>query len=95
MKLEALFDQYEAAHKDKRNKICHKIGIPLIILSLIFLISSRGESMWAWWVFGVGWAFQFVGHAFEKTWPEFLKNPIFLIVGPLYFVREIQRKIKK
>jgi len=91
MSLDKLLNQYGAAHKDPRNKFFHKLGIPMIIVSIIALLISGGAA-WAWWVFGIGWAFQFVGHAFERTWPEFMKNPIFLLIGPLYFVREIRRR---
>ncbi len=94
MSLESLMNQYARAHSDPRNKFCHKVGIPLIIVSIIALFVTQGAA-WAWWVFGVGWVFQFIGHAFERTWPEFMKNPIFLFVGPLYFAREISRKLKK
>jgi len=93
--LQELFDQYGKAHSDSRNKICHKIGIPLIIVSLIALITQGWGTEWAWWMFGIGWAFQFIGHAFERTWPEFMKNPIFLAIGPLYFVNEIIKKFKR
>jgi len=90
--LDRLFEQYAAAHQDPRNTLCHRIGIPLIAVSLVALVSTSGGAPWAWWVFGIGWAFQFMGHAFERTWPEFMKNPIFLVIGPLYFVRELLKK---
>lgn len=91
MSLEKLLEQYGAAHKDPRNKLFHKLGIPMITISIVALLLTQGAA-WAWWVFGVGWLFQFVGHAFERTWPEFMKNPIFLFVGPIYFVRELRRR---
>lgn len=88
-------NQYGQAHRDPRNKFCHKIGIPLIILSLIGLIIYGVESYWSWGLFTLGWIFQFVGHAYERTWPEFMKNPIFLLIGPLYFVQEVRKKIRR
>jgi uncharacterized membrane protein YGL010W len=93
MNLDALMKQYAQAHTDPRNKLCHKIGIPLIVVSIVALMASMGAA-WAWWLFAIGWGFQFVGHAFERTWPEFIKNPVFLIVGPLYFIREMRRRNK-
>jgi len=30
-----LFDEYGAYHRDRRNLICHEIGIPLIVLGII------------------------------------------------------------
>ncbi|HTJ26298.1 MAG TPA: Mpo1-like protein [Candidatus Limnocylindria bacterium] len=33
-----LFDEYGRYHRDRRNRICHEIGIPLIVLSLEALL---------------------------------------------------------
>jgi uncharacterized membrane protein YGL010W len=33
-----LFDDYGAYHRDPRNRLCHEIGIPLIVLSLEALL---------------------------------------------------------
>ena len=30
----ALFEEYGAYHRDPRNRLCHEIGIPLIVLSI-------------------------------------------------------------
>jgi uncharacterized membrane protein YGL010W len=35
-----LFDEYGAYHRDPRNRLCHEIGIPLIVLSLEALLRS-------------------------------------------------------
>ena len=34
----SLFDDYGAYHRDRRNVICHEIGIPLIVLGIIALL---------------------------------------------------------
>src|SRR6202171_5600223 len=34
----SLFDDYGAYHRDRRNRICHEIGIPLIVLGIIALL---------------------------------------------------------
>src|ERR1700676_1585614 len=34
----SLFDDYSAYHRDRRNLICHEIGIPLIVLGIIALL---------------------------------------------------------
>jgi uncharacterized membrane protein YGL010W len=91
-KIQELLVQYGKAHSDPRNKFCHKIGIPLIIISLVALLIRGPELSWAWWTFALGWGFQFVGHAFERSWPEFIKNPVFLLIGPLYFAQEILKE---
>jgi uncharacterized membrane protein YGL010W len=33
-----LFDDYGAYHRDRRNLVCHEIGIPLIVLGIIALL---------------------------------------------------------
>src|ERR1700730_10207536 len=33
-----LFDDYGAYHRDRRNLICHEIGIPLIVLGIVALL---------------------------------------------------------
>ena len=33
-----LFDGYGAYHRDRRNLICHEIGIPLIVLGIVALL---------------------------------------------------------
>src|SRR5687767_5317358 len=76
--------QYGESHTHPANRLCHTIGIPLIALSfpaLLLLLADR--SLWTIPVgmFVVGWIFQFVGHAYERKPPEFLKDPRFLFVG--------------
>jgi uncharacterized membrane protein YGL010W len=34
----ALLEEYAAYHRDRRNLICHEIGIPLIVLAIIALL---------------------------------------------------------
>jgi uncharacterized membrane protein YGL010W len=34
----SLFDDYGTYHRDRRNLICHEIGIPLIVLGIIALL---------------------------------------------------------
>ena len=68
------------------NKLTHTIGIPMIVISLgvIFFNWKIGVSM-----FIVGWILQFIGHAFEGNKPAFFSNPIYLLVGPLWFIKKL------
>jgi uncharacterized membrane protein YGL010W len=34
----SLFEDYGAYHRDRRNLICHEIGIPLIVLAIVALL---------------------------------------------------------
>ncbi len=77
-------EDYKAKHKHPLNRLAHSIGIPLIVLSLpLFFVNW----MWGLALFIVGWTFQFLGHALEGNQPAFFKNPLYLLVGPLWLVR--------
>jgi len=38
-------------------------------------------------LFIAGWILQFVGHAIEGNQPAFFRNPIYLLIGPLWLAR--------
>jgi uncharacterized membrane protein YGL010W len=77
-------ENYRAKHQHPLNRLSHSIGIPLIVVSLpLFFWSWR----WALALFVVGWVFQFVGHWIEGNSPAFFRNPVYLIVGPVWLVR--------
>ena len=76
--------QYSTSHQNSVNRICHTIGIPMIAASLpLFLVAPFVTGFWRWplALFLTGWAFQFVGHAFEGKAPEFFTDWRFLFVG--------------
>jgi uncharacterized membrane protein YGL010W len=76
--------QYASSHQHPVNRVCHTVGIPLIVLSLLLLIpAALLEGFWKWplALFVVGWIFQFIGHAFEGKEPEFFHDWRFLFVG--------------
>jgi uncharacterized membrane protein YGL010W len=77
-------ETYKAKHQHPLNRLSHSIGIPLIIVSLpLFFWNWR----WALALFVLGWVFQFVGHLIEGNQPAFFRNPLYLIVGPVWLVR--------
>jgi uncharacterized membrane protein YGL010W len=41
--------------------------------------------------FVIGWIIQFVGHAFERQPPEFVRSPLNLLLGPLFVLNEVFR----
>lgn len=87
---EPLIGNYKARHQHRLNQLCHTIGIPLIVLSLpVFFFRWR----WALAMFVAGWIFQFVGHLIEGNQPAFLRNPIYLVIGPWWLVRRAARAI--
>lgn len=89
---ESFVDTYKAKHRHPVNKVCHTIGIPMIVVSLpLFFFNWR----WALGVFVLGWIFQFVGHAVEGNHPAFFKSPIYLFVGPWWLIRRAVNAISK
>ena len=85
--------QYGRSHQNPINRICHTLGIPLIVLSLpLFLLAPWVHGLWrvALGLFVAGWLFQFAGHAVEGKPPEFFHDWRFLFVGLRWWVAKIR-----
>ena len=88
--------QYSSSHQHPFNRLCHTIGIPLVVLSLLlFLVAIFVSKLWviALATFVIGWALQFVGHAVEGKPPEFFKNWRFLFVGARWWLAKVRGRI--
>ena len=83
-----LMKSYEADHQDPRNQACHKVGIPLIAASIPVGATIVGRPLAAA-MFTTGWAFQFVGHAFEGKKPSFVDDKRQLVVGLLWWTKKV------
>jgi uncharacterized membrane protein YGL010W len=82
----SFMENYKEKHKHPLNKLSHSIGIPMIVVSLpLFFYNWK----WALGLFVMGWIFQFVGHAIEGNQPAFFKNPMYLLVGPMWLMRRV------
>ncbi len=88
-----LMNKYSADHADLRNQACHKVGIPLIALSLPIGATVVGLPLAAA-MFTTGWTFQFVGHAFEGKKPSFVNDKRNLAVGLLWWLKKTGVPIK-
>jgi uncharacterized membrane protein YGL010W len=85
--------QYGRSHQHPVNRFCHTLGIPLIVVSLpLFLLALFVPRLWPvpLALFGVGWIFQFVGHAFERKAPEFFHDWRFLLVGLRWWIAKVR-----
>ena len=85
--------QYSSSHRNAVNRVCHTIGIPLIVVSLALLLAVPFVA--GFWripvaLFVLGWIFQFVGHAFEGKLPEFFHDWRFLLVGARWWVAKVR-----
>ena len=86
-------EEYSHSHTHPINKLTHKIGIPMIALSLpLFLIAPFVTNFWIapTALFVTGWIFQFVGHYFEGKPPEFFKDWRFLFVGVRWWLKKMR-----
>jgi uncharacterized membrane protein YGL010W len=87
--------QYSTSHQHPINRLCHTLGIPLIIFSLaLFVVAFFVSGLWVYAValFVLGWILQFVGHAFEGKPPEFFSDWRFLFVGVRWWWAKINGK---
>ena len=85
--------EYALSHQHPTNRWCHTIGIPLIALSVLLLLGALVvPGLWkaALALFVVGWIFQFVGHAYERKPPEFMKDWRFLFVGLRWWLAKMR-----
>ncbi|HEY2902778.1 MAG TPA: DUF962 domain-containing protein [Polyangia bacterium] len=85
--------EYAQSHSHPTNRFCHTIGIPMIALSMVVFVAGVAAPK-LWWLaaalFGVGWIFQFIGHAFERKAPEFLKGWRFFFVGLGWWMAKVR-----
>ena len=85
--------RYAQSHQHPVNRVCHTLGIPLIVVSLpLFLVAVLTPGFWPipLALFIVGWIAQFVGHAFEGKPPEFFHDWRFLFVGLRWWVAKVR-----
>jgi uncharacterized membrane protein YGL010W len=85
--------QYGTSHQHPVNRLCHAFGIPLIASSLpLFVIALFAHRFWPVPVvmFVLGWALQFIGHAFEGKPPEFFHDWRFLFVGLRWWIAKVK-----
>ncbi len=85
--------RYAQSHQHPVNRLCHTVGIPLIVLSLpLFLAAMIMDGLWllAAALFVAGWVCQFVGHAVEGKPPEFFRDWRFLLVGMRWWIAKIR-----
>ena len=74
------------------------IGILLVItgmLTLTYAVEQTGASLWivSVLVFVVAWIGQFIGHIIEGKRPSFFKDIQFLLIGPLWLLCFVYKKL--
>jgi uncharacterized membrane protein YGL010W len=85
--------QYATSHQHPVNRMCHTLGIPTIVVSLALFVATIFVHSLLWYAVGLfvlGWALQFVGHAFEGKEPEFFHDWRFLFVGLRWWFAKVR-----
>lgn len=75
------------------------MGIPMIVFALIlFFVTGVWQDWkqgpWATGLFVLGWILQIVGHFFEGKPPAFFSNPIYLLIGPFWWIKSLWKGTK-
>jgi uncharacterized membrane protein YGL010W len=84
--------QYSESHQHPANRLLHTLGIPMIAVAIVAALAGIVMPSLLWpaaALFVIGWAFQFIGHAFEGKPPEFFKDWRFLLVGLRWWFAKI------
>jgi uncharacterized membrane protein YGL010W len=88
--------EYELSHRDPRNRLCHTLGIPMIVVAIaLFVLSPWIAGLWPWalGLFILGWILQFVGHVYEGKPPEFFRDWRFLFVGLRWWIAKMRGQV--
>jgi hypothetical protein len=79
--------QYDHEHHSIWNKVLHAIGIPLIFVGVVLLVMLHWQLGLASFV--GGWVLLLLGHRIEGNNPAFFQGPIYLLVGPIWILKEL------
>jgi uncharacterized membrane protein YGL010W len=74
------------------------LGIAAAFVVMFSIVHALSGLPWPLWltslvIFVVAWIGQFIGHAIEGTRPSFFKDVQFLLIGPLWLVATLYRKL--
>lgn len=74
------------------------IGAAVALVALLAVVSWLDTLAWPLWltcavIFVVAWIGQFIGHAIEGKRPSFFKDVQFLLIGPLWLLGHLYRRL--
>jgi len=75
------------------------IGMVVIVVAFLAIVEAlNNDALPPIWltslaIFVVAWVFQFIGHKIEGKKPSFLQDVQFLLIGPLWLLGFIYRKL--
>lgn len=93
-----LLGAYDEEHRNPVNRAFHAVGIPVIVLSVIFLILPWRPFGWSRLVmlgtFIGGWGLLWSGHLiFEGNMPATFKAPAVILTAPAWWVQRLLRMV--
>src|SRR5690606_32385564 len=74
------------------------VGIGIAFAAMLVIVRELSTLPWPLWtislvIFVVAWIGQFSGHAIEGKRPSFFKDVQFLLIGPLWLVAALYRRL--
>ena len=74
------------------------IGATLCLVAMLFIVRWLDSFAWPLWaiclvIFVVAWIGQFIGHSIEGTRPSFFKDVQFLLIGPIWLMSHLYRRL--
>ncbi len=74
------------------------LGIALVFAGLLLIVQALSRLPWPLWqtsltIFVIAWIGQFIGHILEGRRPSFFKDVQFLLIGPLWLLAALYRRI--
>lgn len=75
------------------------LGMVLFVVAVLASITWLQTLPWPLWIlclglFVVAWIGQFIGHHYEGQRPSFFKDVQFLLIGPLWLLSFVYRKLR-
>jgi uncharacterized membrane protein YGL010W len=70
----------------------------VVLVAMLFVVGWLDTLPWPLWatclvIFVAAWIGQFIGHAFEGKRPSFTKDLQFLLIGPLWLLGHLYRRV--
>jgi uncharacterized membrane protein YGL010W len=74
------------------------LGAAAVLVAMLFIVRWLDTLAWPLWltclaIFVIGWIGQFIGHAYEGKRPSFTKDLEFLMIGPLWLLGHLYRRL--
>ena len=74
------------------------VGIAIGFVAMFAVLNALAELPWPLWatslvIFVAAWIGQFIGHAVEGKRPSFFKDVQFLLIGPLWLLAALYRRL--